>query len=616
MNVTLNPYVIGHKTANSIINNHYNYTNKIWNAPIVKDSFVKSPIAFKGTSEDPDTIINYDWKKDTSPLERKRLEYQPKLPPALLENINKLEITAGEKTESIEDQTAISRKFPKTYGQRIITFDIGNEIKKSKPINVGVVLSGGQAAGGHNVIAGIYDALKEANPKNKVFGFLNGPSGIIDGRVIELNDKIIDKYRNMGGFHMIGSGRTKLESEEQFVKSLAVCKKFDISAITIIGGDDSNTNAAILAEWFKDRGEKIQVIGCPKTIDGDLKNEQIETSFGFDTATKTYAETIGNIEKDAASAKKYWHFVKVMGRSASHVALEASLLSHPNITLISEEVAEKNISLDDIVTSMAETIAKRSRNGKNYGVAVIPEGLIEAVPDLKYMIHNLNDIMPEIEVDSDFNSANSSHEKFEIVEKRLDKDNAKVYSSLPAGIKIQLLKERDPHGNVQVSQIATEDLLIEMIKTKLEQMKSQGKFSGKFSALSQFSGYDGRSGLPTNFDCDYCYALGKTAAALVNSGETGYMATVKNLSKDTDKWTAGGTPLTMMMNMEKRHGMMKPVIKKALVDIEGPVFRKFEKNRDDWAVNDRYVCPGPIQFEGPKEVCENKPKTLMLEQGA
>ena len=549
-----------------------------------------------------------------SPLQIERLKYQPKLPQSLSQGINSLEMVEGSATESVRDQEQIKALFSNTYGKPVVTFKVSNSTKASEAKNVGVILSGGQAPGGHNVIAGLYDALKSANPANKLYGFLGGPSGIIDGKYIEFTDEFIDQYRNTGGFDIIGSGRTKLETEDQFQESWKVCQKLGISAVVIIGGDDSNTNAAMLAEWFIKHNAGIQVIGCPKTIDGDLKNEQIEISFGFDTATKTYAELIGNIQRDANSAKKYWHFVKIMGRSASHVALEAALQTQPNITLISEEVEAKQMSLESIVNYMSGIIAKRAEMGKNFGIAIIPEGLIEFIPEMKSMIANLNDIMAELESDPSFLAATSMHDKFAIVERRLDDDKASVYSSLPAGIKAQLLADRDPHGNVQVSKIETEKLLIEMISSRLSEMKSQGQYVGKFSAQSHFFGYEGRCAFPSNFDADYCYSLGYNAFALINNGLTGYLSSVRNLTKPASEWVAGGIPLTMMMNMEKRHGEMKPVIQKALVKLDGPVFKQLSDNREDWAMNDRYLFPGAIQYFGPSSVCDITTRTLQLER--
>lgn len=552
--------------------------------------------------------------KELSPLQVERLKYEPKLPESLKSGVNALEMIQGADTKAVRDEEQIKELFKTTYGKPVVTFNSTGTSQSYPTRNVGVILSGGQAPGGHNVIAGLYDALKTANPENKLYGFLGGPSGIIDGKYVEFTDSFIDEYRNTGGFDIIGSGRTKLETEEQFQKSLAVCKQLGISAIVIIGGDDSNTNAALLAEWFSQKETGVQVIGCPKTIDGDLKNDQIEISFGFDTATKTYGELIGNIQRDANSAKKYWHFIKIMGRSASHVALEAALQTQPNITLISEEVEEKKMSLDRIIGYMSDIIAKRAAKGKNFGIAIIPEGLIEFIPEMKSMIQNLNDIMNELETDPDYANATSTHEKFEIVQNRLKNDNASVFESLPAVIKAQLLMDRDPHGNVQVSRIETEKLLIEMLKSKLKEMKTQGNYVGKFSEQAHFFGYEGRCAFPSNFDADYCYSLGYNAFALINFGLTGYISSVKNLTKPASEWIAGGVPLTMMMNMEKRHGEFKPVIQKALVKLDGPVFKKLEANRENWALNDQYKFPGAIQYFGPSSVCDLTTVTLQLEQ--
>ena len=548
-----------------------------------------------------------------SPLQIERLKYQPKLPESLASGINSLEVIEGSATESVRDQEQIKALFVNTYGKPTVTFKKSSQTKQSPVRNVGVILSGGQAPGGHNVIAGLYDALKSANPQNKLYGFLGGPSGIIEGKYIEFTDEFINNYRNTGGFDIIGSGRTKLETEEQFKSSLEVCKKLNISAVVIIGGDDSNTNAALLAEWFVKNNAGIQVIGCPKTIDGDLKNEQIEISFGFDTATKTYAELIGNIQRDANSAKKYWHFIKIMGRSASHVALEAALQTQPNITLISEEVEEKKMSLESIINYMTDIIVRRSENGKNFGIAIIPEGLIEFIPEMKSMISNLNDVMSSLEKDSRYTNGTQA-EKFAIIENTLSSDNAKVFSSLPTLIKAQLLMDRDPHGNVQVSKIETEKLLIEMIKAKLNELKAQGKYKGKFADQAHFFGYEGRCAFPSNFDADYCYSLGYNAFALINNGFTGYLSSIRNLTDSANNWIAGGIPLTMMMNMEKRHGEWKPVIQKALVKLDGPVFKKLEEHREEWAMNDRYLFPGAVQYFGPSSVCDITTVTLQLER--
>ena len=548
-----------------------------------------------------------------SPLQIERLKYQPKLPSSLANGINHLVSKEGSATESVANQEEIKALFKNTYGKPTVTFETSSETASSEIRNVGVILSGGQAPGGHNVIAGLYDALKQANSANKLYGFLGGPSGIIEGKYVEFTDSFIDEYRNTGGFDIIGSGRTKLETEEQFKSSLEVCKKLNLSAVVIIGGDDSNTNAALLAEWFVANNAGIQVIGCPKTIDGDLKNEQIEISFGFDTATKTYGELIGNIQRDANSAKKYWHFIKIMGRSASHVALEAALQTQPNITLISEEVEQKKMSLASIIDYMTDIIVRRSEAGRNFGIAVIPEGLIEFIPELKAMIANLNDVMPTLEKDSNYANGNDA-EKIAIIENTLSSENSSVFKSLPALIKSQLLMDRDPHGNVQVSKIETEKLLISMIEEKLASLKKEGKFSGKFSTQSHFFGYEGRCAFPSNFDADYCYSLGFNAFALINFGLTGYLSSVRNLTAPASQWIAGGVPLTMMMNMERRHGEMKPVIKKALVELDGPVFKKLEANREDWAMNDRYLFPGAVQYFGPSSVCDITTVTLALEQ--
>ncbi len=552
--------------------------------------------------------------KKLSPLQKERLNYQPKLPSVLANGINKLVLKQGEKTQSVADQKEIQELFKNSYGMPTVTFETSDKEEKRPAKNIGVILSGGQAPGGHNVIAGIFDALKQANPENKLYGFLGGPSGIIDGKYIELTDKIIDSYRNTGGFDIIGSGRTKLETEEQFEKALNVCKNLNVTGIVIIGGDDSNTNAALLAEWFLAKNAGIQVIGCPKTIDGDLKNEQIEISFGFDTATKTYAELVGNIQRDANSAKKYWHFIKLMGRSASHVALEVGLQTHPNITLVSEEVEAKKMSLAQVVDMITKVVVARAEKGKNFGIVLVPEGLIEFIPEVKAMIANLNDKLAELEKDEAYKNASTDAEKFEIITKNLEPENAKVFNSLPAMIKAQLLMDRDPHGNVQVSRIDTEKLLIAMVREQLNKLKAEGKYNGKFSDLAHFFGYEGRCAFPSNFDADYCYALGFNAFALMNFGLTGYISSIRNLTAPAKDWVAGGIPLTMMMNMEKRHGEMKPVIKKALVEIDGPVFKFLQDHREEWANNEEYLFPGAIQYFGPSEVADITTRTLALEK--
>lgn len=546
-----------------------------------------------------------------SALQKERAKYQPKLPKSL---VGAVKLVEGEKTESVDDQQEIAELFPNTYGMPLVTFEEGEKKKDRAPVNVGVILSGGQAPGGHNVISGIFDGIKKINPESKLFGFLGGPGGLVEHKYIELTAEIIDGYRNTGGFDIIGSGRTKLEEEDQFDKGLEIAKDLGLHALVIIGGDDSNTNACVLAEYYAKINAGVQVIGCPKTIDGDLKNEMVEASFGFDTATKVYSELIGNIQRDANSAKKYWHFVKLMGRSASHIGLECALQTQPNITLISEEIAEKNETLGEIVDYMAGVIAKRAENGENFGVALIPEGLIEFVPEMKKLIAELNDILAEgTDTGKEFKMLKKAH-RMNWLATQLTKDSAKVFKSLPTGIATQLTLDRDPHGNVQVSLIETEKLLGEMVKTKLEKMKEEGEFNGKFGTQYHFFGYEGRCAAPSNFDSDYCYSLGYTAAVLISEGKTGYMASVRNLTAPADEWIAGGVPTTMMMNMEKRHGHMKPVIQKALVELDGAPFKYFISKRGEWAFNTQYIYPGPIQYFGPTEVCDQPTATLKLEK--
>lgn len=544
---------------------------------------------------------------EKSALQIARAAYQPKLPAGLRAGVS---IKEGEPTQSVGDQEEIKKLFPNTYGMPLVEFVPSDEKKEYAPMNIGIILSGGQAPGGHNVICGLYDELKKQNPANKLYGFLMGPGGLVDHKYIELTDAIIDDYRNTGGFDMIGSGRTKLEEVEQFESGLKIIRELGIKAIVIIGGDDSNTNACVLAEYYAAKNYGVQVIGCPKTIDGDLKNDQIETSFGFDTACKTYSEVIGNIQRDANSARKYWHFIKLMGRSASHIALECALQCQPNVCIISEEVEEKNQTLDDIVTYIAEIVAKRAANGNNFGTVLIPEGLIEFIPAMKKLIAELNDLLSTPEAAS----VSAADQRSWILGK-LSKENAAIYESLPEGVAKQLTMERDPHGNVQVSLIETEKLLSEMVAVKLAAWKKEGKFVGKFAAQHHFFGYEGRCAAPSNYDADYCYALGTSAAQLVANGKTGYMAIVKNTTAPAEQWVAGGVPITMMMNMERRNGKMKPVIKKALVRLDGAPFKKFAAHRAEWAENTCFVYPGPIQYWGPAEVCDQCTKTLALEQG-
>ncbi len=547
-----------------------------------------------------------------SSLQTARYQYAPKLPAILSAKIDSVAIETGKETKSVADQAELKELFKNTYGKPLVTFVKGKNKDVGKKLRIGVILSGGQAPGGHNVIAGIFDGVKKGNKESKLFGFLGGPSGLVDGKYVEIKDKFMDEYRNTGGFDIIGSGRTKIETPEQYAASMATAKKMKLDAIVIIGGDDSNTNAALLAERFSAAGMGTQVIGVPKTIDGDLKNEMIETSFGFDTACKTYSELIGNIERDANSAKKYWHFVKLMGRSASHIALECALQTQPNVCLISEEVEEKKMTLRQITDYIAGVVAKRAANGDNFGVALIPEGLVEFVPEMKTLIAELNDLMAK-KADEFAKLADFDAQKTWL-SKNLSKISAETFATLPAGIATQFLKDRDPHGNVQVSLIETEKLLSSLVEGKLKEMKKAGTYTGKFSALHHFFGYEGRCAFPSNFDADYCYSLGFAAFVLVAGGLTGYLSSVRNLTAPAKDWVAGGVPLTMMMNMEQRHGSKKPVIRKALVELEGKPFKEFAKNREDWAVKTAFAYPGAIQYYGPTEVCDQPTKTLQLER--
>ena len=538
-------------------------------------------------------------------LQRERAAYQPKLPKGLQ---GAVKVQEGEPTQSVGNQEEIKAMFPNTYGMPLIEF-VPGEQSLAKQMNVGVILSGGQAPGGHNVITGLFDAIKKLNPENKLFGFILGPGGLVDHNYMELTAELVDEYRNTGGFDMIGSGRTKLEKVEQFEKGLEIIRELDIKAVVIIGGDDSNTNACVLAEYYAAKNYGVQVIGCPKTIDGDLKNDQIETSFGFDTACKTYSELIGNIERDCNSARKYWHFIKVMGRSASHIALECALQCQPNICLVSEEVEAKALSLDDVVTYIATAVANRAADGHDFGTVIIPEGLIEFIPAIKKLIAELNDVLalPEAQ-----NLGRS--EQIDFVKQHIAEDNLAVFNSLPTSVARQLALDRDPHGNVQVSLIETEKLLSNMVAAKLDKWKKEGKYVGKFNAQHHFFGYEGRCAAPSNFDADYCYALGTSAAQLIANGKTGYMAIVKNTTAPADEWVAGGVPITMMMNMERRNGEMKPVIRKALVELDGAPFKAFAAERDVWAKETCFVYPGPIQYWGPSTVCDLTTRTLALEQ--
>ena len=536
-----------------------------------------------------------------------RTAYQPKLPRGLQ---GAVKVEEGAPTQSVDNQDEIKSLFPNTYGMPLVKFVPGTK-HQYEPINVGIILSGGQAPGGHNVITGLFDAIKRMNPESRVYGFLMGPDGLVEHHYMELTKDIIDEYRNTGGFDMIGSGRTKLEKEEQFEKGLEIIRELGIKAIVIIGGDDSNTNACVLAEYYAAKKCGVQVIGCPKTIDGDLKNDQIETSFGFDTACKTYSELIGNIERDCDSARKYWHFIKVMGRSASHIALECALQTQPNVCLISEEVEQKDMSLNDVVDYIVDSVLRRAAEGKNFGTVIIPEGLIEFIPHIKRLISQMNDVlaMPESQ-----NLSMSRNDLIDFIKSQLTDENLLVFNALPMNVARQLAFDRDPHGNVQVSQIETEKLLATMVAQRVEKFKRWGRYNGNFATQTHFFGYEGRCAAPSNFDADYCYALGNSAAQLIAAGKTGYMAIVKNTTAPADEWEAGGVPITMMMNMERRNGRVKPVIRKALVDLEGKPFKTFAAQRDRWAFETAYLYPGPIQYWGPSEVCNQPTMTLTLEK--
>ena len=544
---------------------------------------------------------------EISALQKERAGYQPKLPKALQ---GAVKVQEGAPTQSVDNQEDIKKLFPNTYGMPLVEFVPADSANNAK-INVGIILSGGQAPGGHNVISGLFDEVKKLNPENRLYGFLMGPGGLVDHNYIEITAENLQAYRNTGGFDMIGSGRTKLEKEEQFEKGLEILRKLDIKAVVIIGGDDSNTNACVLAEYYAAKQYGVQVIGCPKTIDGDLKNDQIETSFGFDTATKTYSELIGNIERDCNSARKYWHFIKLMGRSASHIALECALQTQPNICLVSEEIESKDQTLNDIVEYIAGVVAYRAEQGNNFGVVLIPEGLIEFIPAIGRLIQELNDLLAAH--GADYLNLDKDAQRKYILE-HLSAENKATFETLPEGVARQLSLDRDPHGNVQVSLIETEKLISEMVAAKLDQWKKEGKYTGKFSPLHHFFGYEGRCAAPSNFDADYCYALGSSAAQLIANGKTGYMAIVKNTTAPADQWKAGGVPITMMMNMERRNGEMKPVIRKALVELEGAPFKTFAAQREKWAKETCYVYPGPIQYWGPSSVCDQTTKTLGLEQ--
>ena len=547
---------------------------------------------------------------EISALQAARGQYKPKLPAVFEQNGPWVQAVDGRETESVADQEAIARMFPNSYGLPVVTFQACAN-REARPLTVGVVLSGGQAPGGHNVIAGIFDSLKALDGESRLLGFLGGPSGVIDNKYLELTAEIVDGYRNTGGFDIIRSGRTKIETDAQLAATAATCRDDGLDALVIVGGDDSNTNACVLAEYFDRNGVGVQVVGCPKTIDGDLKNAQVETSFGFDTATKVYSELIGNIERDANSARKYWHFIKLMGRSASHITLECALQTHPNVAVISEEAAAQGLTLKGLAEDVASVVRDRAAQGMNFGVVLIPEGLIEFIPEMKLLIGELNDLLAAH--DAFFRSLPTGDDRLQFVNSKLSAGSSQAFSSLPGTIQQQLLMDRDPHGNVQVSRIETEKLVVDMVADLLREWSAAGTYSGKFSTQTHFFGYEGRCAPPSNFDADYCYALGFTATTLIAAGKTGYMASVRGLSSPASEWTPGGIPLTMMMNVERRHGEDRAVIKKALVDLAGAPFAEFASRRETWALQDAYVFPGPIQYFGPSAVCDRPSMTLQLE---
>jgi pyrophosphate--fructose-6-phosphate 1-phosphotransferase len=550
---------------------------------------------------------------EISQLQKARYEYKPKLPAVLAGSVRDIRVDFGEPTSAVADVDELRAIFKRSFGKPIARFEKGAGSIASAPLRAGVILSGGQAPGGHNVIAGLFDGLKKENPASRLLGFSGGPAGLINNVFIEITKEIIDAHRNTGGFDMIGSGRTKIETAEQFAAALETARKNALDAVVVIGGDDSNTNAALLAEYFLEHGAKTLVIGCPKTIDGDLKNEYIETSFGFDTAVKTYSELIGNIMRDANSAKKYWHFIRLMGRAASHIALEAALQTHPNVCLISEEIEKKALSLDDIIGEICGSVTRRAENGENFGIVLIPEGIVEFVPEMKKLIAEINDIIAGHK--DEFSALEHFSAQTAFLEKKLSAPSFAVFTSIPGEIAQQLLFDRDSHGNVQVSRIETEKLLIGMLERRLARLAKEGRYKGAFSPLAHFFGYEGRAAPPSNFDADYCYSLGYSAFVLIAAGLTGYIASVRGLSRPASEWQAGGVPLTMMMNIEKRHGAHKPVIKKALVELEGRPFKAFAAARGEWAHTTSFVYPGPIQYYGPSEVCDAATVTLRLEYG-
>ena len=539
-------------------------------------------------------------------LAKARAAYQPKLPASL-----SVHSTANKTALPSNTDAEIQSLFPNTFHLPAVSFSSGTDAANPAPIVVGVILSGGPAPGGHNVIAGIFDAIKQIHPDSSLIGFRNGPDGLLTNNGTEIDAKLLADYRNTGGFDIIGSGRTKLESEQDFLKALETAKSRNLTALVVIGGDDSNSNASKLAEFAASRKAPLTIVGVPKTIDGDLKGEHIETSFGFDTACKVYSDLIGNIQRDAISARKYWHFIKLMGRSASHIALECALQTRPNITLISEEVAQRQLTLKNIVDDIANTVAQRAANGEKFGTVLIPEGLIEFVPEMGVLIGELNETLAHH--GDAFNALADLPAKRAFVAEKLTAPSASLYKSLPDDIANQLILDRDPHGNVQVARIDTQRLLIDLVEARLKDLKSAGTYKGSFAPLPHYFGYEGRCAFPSNFDADYCYTLGFTAALLIREKLTGYICSVRGLTKPAAQWQAGGVPMAQMMNMERRHGKMVPVIKKALVELDSPAFREFEKHRATWAKETSYAFPGAIQYFGPAEVSDTTTITLQLE---
>lgn len=542
-----------------------------------------------------------------SPLQKLRATYIPPLP-LILSDINA--VTISPSNNLLAKHSALESVFPHTYLQPRLSL-VQGKTQKNKPLRVGFVFSGGQAAGGHNVASGLFDALKKMHSDSQLFGFLGGPKGIIENKHMEITAEIIAPYRNQGGFDLIGSGRTKIETEEQFAAAAKTVNALKLDGLVIVGGDDSNTNAALLAEYFLAKNVPVKVIGVPKTIDGDLKNENIEIPFGFDSATKTFSEIIGNILTDALSAKKYTFFIKLMGRTASHIALECALKTHANLTLIGEEIEYKKKTIRDITREITDLIIERSQIGKDYGVILIPEGLIEFIPECRQLIQELNTLLsPQKGYINALEQISAPKEKISFINQLLKKESQKCLASLPEAIQLQLLLDRDPHGNVQVSKIDTERLFIELVSREIKFRENEENLKIKFSPQPLFCGYEGRACLPSNFDCQYCYALGHVAVLLINAGATGYICSIQKLNQSVDGWQMSGLPLVSMIHLEERHGQAKPVIKKALVDLEGSLFKIFQEAQKRWRLDDAYINPGPIQFFGPEEITELKTFTL------